>query len=223
MGIYRGTRPWALALLLTGLFAAPAARGDLLPGSAAPVPSDQLFPVGGPSLANARSIALAYWGSTPCGDGVAVTWGALPGAVNALSNWWNPVAAYGNAAANRRCAVTLNVAQPFDWPMLCTMLVHEYGHLSGHQHTTDPADVMYPVYSNPISQCSESADPSPPSPLPASSTFGAADPEAGVVPPPTSAPAPGPKSHHVAVKRTRSRGANNSRRHRTRRHDRVRR
>jgi hypothetical protein len=30
-------------------------------------------------------------------------------------------------------------------PAICAAIVHEYGHLWGHDHSTDPTNVMYPV------------------------------------------------------------------------------
>lgn len=213
MGIGRGLRlNGVLVCLAAALLVAPPAAA-----LADSPPSDQLFPLGGPSIVKARSIAVAYWGVTPCDGDIAVKWAALPTGVNALSTWWNQVAAYGNATGNRQCLVTLNPAESFDWPMLCTVLVHEYGHLSGHQHSTDPADVMYPTYSDPIAQCSESADPNPQAPAPASSTFAGTDPAAGALP----AGAPrhkAPRHHSDANRSSRKRATKSSRRARNLRH-----
>ena len=43
--------------------------------------------------------------------------------------------------------------------MFCTVFVHEFGHLTGHQHVQDQNNVMYPIYVQPISQCANTPDP----------------------------------------------------------------
>jgi hypothetical protein len=111
------------------------------------------FAVDSPPMIQAELIATKYWNATPCSGVVSVSWGALDPSINASSNWWNPVAAYGNAAANAKCTITLNENQNFDWPMFCSVMVHEVGHLVGQQHTTDRASVMYPIYVAPIAEC----------------------------------------------------------------------
>lgn len=101
----------------------------------------------------AQRIAVAWWGTTPCGGNVTITWDTLTVGVNASSSWSNPVSSYGAPDLNSDCVVTFNSAQSFDWPMFCTVMVHEYGHLTGHQHSPDPNDVMTPVYDGPVAPC----------------------------------------------------------------------
>ncbi len=54
---------------------------------------------------------------------------------------------YGGRAAGWSwegdCTVYLNVNRRWEWPPLCTVVLHEAGHLVGAQHSTDPANVMY--------------------------------------------------------------------------------
>jgi hypothetical protein len=71
----------------------------------------------------------------------------------------NPTDPYANPTRNRSCAVEFNDVQAFDWPMLCTVLVHEFGHLTGHTHTTDPNTVMFPNYVQPIGDCATTPNP----------------------------------------------------------------
>lgn len=111
------------------------------------------FAVDSPAMVQAELIAVKYWNTSPCGGVVSVSWAPLDPSINAASTWWNPVAAYGNASANSQCKITLNQVQDFDWPMFCTVMVHEIGHLVGQQHSTDQTSVMYPVYVAPIPEC----------------------------------------------------------------------
>src|SRR5580765_8543039 len=105
------------------------------------------------AVARAQSIARAYWGVDPCGGAVGVSWAALGPDTNASSTWENPVGAYDDPAENADCEIVFNSAQDWDWPRFCTVLVHEYGHLSGHPHSSDRGDVMYPYYQQPVAPC----------------------------------------------------------------------
>lgn len=56
--------------------------------------------------------------------------------------------------------ITLNA----DWPTwkpeyLCTVIVHEVGHLEGHDHSTDPGNVMYPIMLNYYAPCAQAMEP----------------------------------------------------------------
>ncbi|HWH10935.1 MAG TPA: matrixin family metalloprotease [Solirubrobacteraceae bacterium] len=114
---------------------------------------DAQFAVGTLALSDAETIAIHYWGVMPCNGNVDVSWQSLDPSINGVATWWNPVEAYGNAGANSDCSISMNLAQDYSWPMLCTVVTHEIGHLTGHDHVTDQTNVMYPVYVGPIPQC----------------------------------------------------------------------
>jgi hypothetical protein len=114
---------------------------------------DAQFAVGSLELSDAETIAIHYWGAMPCNGNVDVSWQNLDPSINGVASWWNPVAAYGNASANSDCSISMNLAQDYSWPMLCTVVTHEIGHLTGHDHVTDQSNVMYPVYVGPIAEC----------------------------------------------------------------------
>jgi hypothetical protein len=90
---------------------------------------------------------------------VAISWASMGASVNAIATWTNPSGAYADPARNDRCSVRFNSDQAFDWPSLCTVLAHEFGHLTGHQHASDPSDVMYPIYSVPLPACADTPAP----------------------------------------------------------------
>jgi Matrixin len=119
------------------------------------------YPAGGPAMNTARAIADEYWHGDPCRGRVQISWAALGSSVNAIATWSNRTGAYADPAHNMRCSVQFNSDQAFDWPALCTVFTHEFGHLSGRQHSADPNDVMYPVYSVPLAACANT----PPPPL----------------------------------------------------------
>lgn len=109
----------------------------------------------------AQQIASAYWGTDACGGAIEITWASLTGDINARSDWENPVAAYDDPAENADCTITFNTAQRWTWPMFCTVMVHEYGHLTGHPHSGDPTDVMYPFYGQPVAACATASGGAP--------------------------------------------------------------
>lgn len=101
----------------------------------------------------ARRIAVAFWHRAPCDGRVDVTWARLGRRTNAFSSWANRAGGYADPAANHDCVVRFNVAVRWPWPKLCTVMVHEYGHLTGHRHSGDPLSVMVAGYAGPIAAC----------------------------------------------------------------------
>lgn len=133
----------AVAVLALGVAAAPAAADD----------AAQTYAVGSQPMLLAQQIARTHWGYDPCQGQVAITWTTMPDTINAQSTWANPTDAYNNSTQNMDCSIQFNDAISWDWNRFCTVLVHEYGHLTGHAHSPDPADVMYAYYVAPLSDC----------------------------------------------------------------------
>jgi hypothetical protein len=133
-------------------------------GQADDVPPATRFAVGSPGMQIALGIAQANWGTQACNGQVSIEWGTDEPNINARSYWANPLSSYDNPAQNVQCRIVFNSTMTFSWPKFCTVFVHEYGHLTGHPHTVDGADVMSPIYRAPPPAC-ETADPSaPPAP-----------------------------------------------------------
>ncbi len=158
------------ALLALSAVVVPAAiLGTASAASADDVAPAVRFAVGSPAMQAAQSIALANWGTDACGGQVDIQWGTDDPTINARSYWANPVSSYDDPADNVQCRIVLNAAMTFTWPKFCTVLVHEYGHLTGHPHTVDGPDVMSPIYRAPLPACT-AADPSAPAVVPAAPT-----------------------------------------------------
>jgi hypothetical protein len=134
----RRRRTLLLAMATTLLVAAPTAQAAQSP--------PQRWPADGPAIQQARQIAIAHWGISPCNGDVPVAWARLAPDENGRATWTNPFHDYGDPAGNTRCSVALNTRQDWTWPKLCTVLTHEFGHLAGNAHSPDPNDVMFPYY-----------------------------------------------------------------------------
>jgi hypothetical protein len=154
-------RPLALLAAVAGAlaFAAPAAAAPALATDTA--------------MNTAENIARAQWGMDPCGGQVTVVWTILAPQVNATSTWSNPIGGYADPAQNSGCKIEYNELASWDWPKLCTVVVHEMGHLSGHDHSPDPNDVMSAYYTRPLAACDTPGPGLPPAPAPAAATSGA--------------------------------------------------
>jgi len=148
----------------------PSSRAD-------DVPPATRFAVGSPAMQTALDIARANWGVDACRGQVAIEWGVDEANINARSFWANPVSSYDNPAQNVQCRIVFNSTMTFSWTKFCTVVVHEYGHLTGHPHTVDGPDVMSPIYRAPLPACT-TADPTAvpepaPTPTPAPVEVGA--------------------------------------------------
>jgi hypothetical protein len=133
------------------------------------VPAATRFAVGSPAMQVALGIAQANWGMEACNGQATVEWGVDAANINARSFWANPLSSYDNAAQNTQCRIVFNSTMTFSWEKFCTVLVHEYGHLTGHPHTVDGPDVMSPIYRAPLPACTNAdpSEPPPPAPAPA--------------------------------------------------------
>jgi hypothetical protein len=123
------------------------------------VPASVRYPVGSAGMVTAQSIAVQQWGATPCGGAIDISWGQDDPTINARSYWANPRSAYDNPDLNTGCRIVFNVSMTFTWEKFCTVLVHEYGHLSGKPHVADGPDLMSPIYRAPLPACSGTPDP----------------------------------------------------------------
>ncbi|WP_027006067.1 matrixin family metalloprotease [Conexibacter woesei] len=139
------------AALLAVTLAPVAARADDNPAAR--------WPTGGSTLHLLLAMGADHWGMTPCGGKVSIRWGTLDPSLNAQSSWVNPVDDFGQPSRNSDCQVTLSTATTWDWPKLCTVVIHEIGHLDGHDHVADPTDIMYFSYVQPAPECAAMAEP----------------------------------------------------------------
>jgi hypothetical protein len=112
-------------------------------------------------------MGVEHWGMTPCGGKVSIRWGTLDPSINAQSSWVNPIDDFGHPSQNTDCQVTLSTGTWWDWPKLCTVTIHEIGHLTGHQHVDDPTDIMYFAYVQPAPECVSTPEPAETGPPPA--------------------------------------------------------
>lgn len=133
-----------------------------IPAAASAAAPDR-YPVDGPAVAKAQEIARAHWGTDPCSAKIAQSWTTeLDGTTAAEASWENPTSTYDNPAENTNCVVRFNAGVDFDWSQLCTVVAHEYGHLTGHRHSDDPGDVMTAIYNDPLPECVATPDPTAP-------------------------------------------------------------
>jgi hypothetical protein len=142
----------ALAALLLG------AAGAAGPASAADSPATR-WPAGGTTLRAAMALGAEHWGMTPCRGRVAMSWDGLGAATNAQSTWANDRDPYLQPSFNTDCEIVLSLQVEWDWQKLCTVVVHEVGHLTGHDHVDDPHDLMYPTYVEPVAECAATPEP----------------------------------------------------------------
>jgi hypothetical protein len=145
------------ALLALALLPAAARADDELP--AVPVPAADAL------MTTAHQLAVNRWGMDPCGGQVTVTWAHMGAGINAQSRWMSTDV--HDPSTYSSCSITYNLDVDWDWPKLCTVVEHELGHLSGHDHVNDPHDVMSPYYVYPTAECAAGTAALTPAPAPA--------------------------------------------------------
>jgi Matrixin len=96
-----------------------------------------------PDRLDAKRLARDFWAErgeyVPC-SGVRLVWVPRWVVRQALGD--------GLLAAVLRggCTIYYNQAAGWSWGKLCSVTVHEYGHLLGHGHSGNPNGIMYPAY-----------------------------------------------------------------------------
>jgi hypothetical protein len=111
----------------------------------------------------AAAIAERYWGATPCGGRIRVVADSplVPGLDPTTDGWvtfnssLGPENLSAPPATYTSCIITLAhwrwaswTDMESDWGMFCLTVVHEMGHLLGHQHSLAPGSVMAPVFTS---------------------------------------------------------------------------
>jgi hypothetical protein len=137
-------RSAAAGLVLAGMFGVPPHADAVKHGR---------FRQGRPASERAETVARATWGTLPCNGRVRLRFAPLPAELNAVSEWTQVV----GSGELLTCTVTFNARMRWRYVRFCSILVHEYGHLTGHAHTSDRADVMYPRYVRAFRPCAAGA------------------------------------------------------------------
>jgi hypothetical protein len=105
-------------------------------------------------LSVALEKAHQLWGVEPCGGRYRVELTTLPPEVRGHASWLEPVTSLGPyttpSSAWTDCAIQLSAtgwteeAVASGWPEICSVVLHEWGHLTGHSHSDDPGEPPEP-------------------------------------------------------------------------------
>jgi hypothetical protein len=98
--------------------------------------------------------AYQLWGVEPCGGRYRVELTTLPPEVLGHAGWREPATSLGPYATPSStwtdCVIQLQAtawteeAVASEWPDSCSVVLHEWGHLTGHPHSDEPGEPPEP-------------------------------------------------------------------------------
>jgi hypothetical protein len=155
-------------VLIAALFAVLALVATGASSAAAATPSAERLAADPASWQRAYDVALEHWGHTPCSGSVRTTWRGLDGDINALAAW----SAMPDAPASTfsACEISFNAGLDWDFATYCSVVVHEVGHLLGHDHNDEPGHIMSHVTTTMVPACGTAAAPRAPAAAPTATT-----------------------------------------------------
>ncbi len=110
----------------------------------------------GARAARAQAIAAHVWGQ-PCPlGGVTVVRGEVAAGALAQAEFLVPPETPWPAAYSS-CRVVIGPGR-LTWEEVCTIVLHEYGHLVGAGHSANPRSVMYATFERIAPRCDSSTD-----------------------------------------------------------------
>jgi hypothetical protein len=98
--------------------------------------------------------ASQLWGAAPCGGHYRVELTTLPPEARGRSIWREPATSLGPYTTPSRtwteCVIQLSTSAwssegvASEWPDSCSLVLHEWGHLTGHSHADEPGEPPEP-------------------------------------------------------------------------------
>lgn len=111
------------------------------------------FPASGFHMRAATAVAAAQWGQNPCQGQVKLSWQAMDIGLEAQAQWLAPdISDIKDPSSWMGCEIVFNSSAGYSFVKLCSVLVHEMGHLLGREHT-GARGIMAERYSRPAASC----------------------------------------------------------------------
>jgi hypothetical protein len=98
--------------------------------------------------------AYQLWGVEPCGGRYRVELITLPPNVRGHASWREPATSFGAfttlSGTWTDCVIQLPAAAwtaegvASEWPDACSVVLHDWGHLTGHPHSDEPGEPPEP-------------------------------------------------------------------------------